>query len=133
MTDTTPSTPPDPPIRRRIKPEDSGCRLDMFLAGQPEVGVRSVAKEMVRAGRVQVDGRSCKPGTSLEPGQEVSFRLLEVSAEEPAPEIPWPEFDVLYEDPFILVINKPAGIPAHPPENRRAWTGPDIAHMALRH
>ena len=123
-------TDPDPPHRLTVTADAAGTRLDVFLARQPEVGSRAVAKEIVRDGHARVDGSACKPSTALAAGQEVEFRLPPPPAPEPERELP--PLRVLYEDSWVLVIDKPAGIAMHPPE-RRGSTDPDIAHMALRH
>ena len=104
-------------IKRVAGPEDVGRRLDVFLAGQPELDSRTLAKELVRHGRVAVDGRAGKAGQNLQLGQEITFWLLkeiQVDAEVPAA----PEITVLHVDPHLVLIDKPAGIPVHPPHGR---------------
>jgi len=43
-------------------------RLDKFLKVSRLIKRRTVAKEMVDAGRVQVNGKPAKPGTDVKPG-----------------------------------------------------------------
>ncbi len=117
------------PLRRRVPSEAEGCRLDVFLARQPEVGSRALAKALVQQGHVRVDRAACKPGQTLSGGQSVSFVVVEPVDRAPARK-PLPPLKVLYEDPYLAVIDKQAGVPVHPPEAGRSHDGVDIAHMA---
>lgn len=124
---------PDETIERQVHTDDAGCRLDVYLARQAEVGSRSLAKEMVRQGCVEVAGATCKPGTNLESGQTVRFRLL------PPPPPPEPlapelrELRILHDDPHMLVIDKQPGVSVHPPDSPRRRTGLCISDLALEH
>lgn len=50
-------------------------RLDKFLQVTRLVKRRTLAQEVVRAGRVQVNGRVAKPGTELRQGDLVALAL----------------------------------------------------------
>jgi 23S rRNA pseudouridine1911/1915/1917 synthase len=106
------------PIVRRVGDAHAGRRLDLFLAAQPEIGSRPLAKELADRGRVEVDGRAARAGQVLIAGQEVRF-VLPPPAPPPAP---MPDFAlrVLFEDPHLLVIDKQAGLHVHPPSGARA-------------
>lgn len=79
-------------------------------------------------------------GDLLEVGNKVRLRLF---PEKPAGFSPvYMELDVLYEDDFVLVVNKPAGIPVHPSKDnqQRSLAGGVAAyyemtgqHCAVRH
>jgi 23S rRNA pseudouridine1911/1915/1917 synthase len=120
---------------RRVTPERAGLRLDSFLALQAEVGSRRRAKEMVEAGAVRVDGEAGKPGMIVEAGQEVAFTPLAVEAPPTAAELAAgaPPLRILYEDPFLLVIDKPPGLAAHPPPGAKGYRLPTVAALALAH
>ncbi len=120
---------PSSPRSRQVEADAAGTRLDVFLARQPEVGSRSVAKALIRAGLVELGRGRGKAGTMLEAGELVTFRLPE-PAPEPPPLPPPPPLRILYEDPHLLVVDKPAGIAVHPPQ-AKVWRGHDIAHLAL--
>lgn len=84
----------------------------MFLAHRAELTSRSQAAAWVRQGRVLVNGTPAKPATRLSLGDKV-----EVDPPAPAPTelIPNPaEFGVLYEDDYLIVIDKPQGLSVHP-------------------
>ncbi len=106
-------------LTRCVAAEDAGMRLDVFLASWPEVGTRGVAKHLIEAGCVRVGGRRVKPGASLDAGEEVVCELVVLELRDPlAPDLPLPVVPVLYDDPFVCVIDKPVGLAAHPPEDK---------------
>jgi 23S rRNA pseudouridine1911/1915/1917 synthase len=109
---------PDP-ITRTVPPGEAPLRLDVFLARQPEVGSRSIARRLLDDGLVTIAGRRVRAGVLLEPGEVVQFQVLPALLRDPlAPDLPLPDVPVLYDDPFLCVIDKPAGLAAHPPEDR---------------
>lgn len=108
-----------PPITRQVDPSAAGMRLDVFLASQPEVGGRALAKQLVDDGKATVDGRRVKPGLYLEAGQQVVFTVDIAVVRDPlAPDLPLPEVRVLFDDPHLCAIDKPAGLAAHPVEDK---------------
>lgn len=133
------SNQPDDPsaVLRQVDATSAGVRLDVFLTRQPEIGLRRRAKELVVAGRVSVDGAPAKPGQTLVPGQWVRFTpVLEEGAERgvagvESVDAPVTPPQVLFEDPFLLVVDKPAGMVAHPPRPG-AWNGAAVSSWAKR-
>jgi 23S rRNA pseudouridine1911/1915/1917 synthase len=95
-----------------VSDEDTGLRLDRFLATRSGDLSRTRIQELIAQGRVSVNGIITKPSHRLEAGQQVG---IEIPQSEPpgvtAEAIP---LDVLYEDKDLAVINKPAGIAVHP-------------------
>ena len=111
---------------------DQGTRLDVFLTQQPEVPARSTAKALIRQGLVELDGKSCKPGTFVSFGQEVRFcpQLLKEEGDEPRNEVEHLQPTVLFEDGDILVIDKPAGMVAHPASTEGRQPAPAVSRWA---
>lgn len=95
-------------------------RLDTYLAAQKRWGSRARVQRMITQGCVHLDGRVVKPGTVLRDGQTIEVRP---PAPEPTARVePEPiALDVLFEDEWILVINKPAGMVVHPAAGH--WRG----------
>ena len=86
-------------------------RLDRFLAANlPELS-RTRVQELIREGRVLVDGNAARASHKLEAGErvDVEVRARAPLAAEPE-EIP---LDVLYEDADVAVVNKAAGMVVH--------------------
>jgi 23S rRNA pseudouridine1911/1915/1917 synthase len=92
--------------------DDSGERLDAFLANRTPRLSRSRVKGLIDEGRVTVDGRTAKPSKRLDAGQQVSVTLPESATPMLVPR-PIP-LEVIYEDPELLVVDKPAGLAVMP-------------------
>ncbi|MGD8598735.1 MAG: S4 domain-containing protein, partial [Anaerolineae bacterium] len=92
--------------------EESGPRLDKFLAGHVAGLSRSAAQRLIEAGQVAVNGEPVKASYKIRAGDRV---VCQRPAEEPPalqPEsIP---LDIVYEDQWLLVVDKPAGMVVHP-------------------
>lgn len=89
----------------------SGSLLDEFLAAHwPEVA-KGRLRELVRAGRIQVDGMRALPSARLRAGQVVILEEEPVAPERPPQRTP---VEVLYRDEHLVAVDKPAGIPVEP-------------------
>jgi 23S rRNA pseudouridine1911/1915/1917 synthase len=110
---------PGMPVVLQVQKHEEGWRLDVFLAHHFPEYSRVHMRRLITAGGVQVDGKGGKPAYRLHAGQVVEIRLPEVPREGPHPE-PIP-LQVLYEDDYLAVVNKPAGMVVHPA--RGHWTG----------
>jgi 23S rRNA pseudouridine1911/1915/1917 synthase len=97
--------------------EASPGRLDVVVAER--LGVkRADAQRAIAAGDVTVDGTARPKSFRLAGGERVVVDLR------PAGEVPGegPPVVVRYRDEHLAVVVKPAGVPTHPTENRRAGT-----------
>jgi 23S rRNA pseudouridine1911/1915/1917 synthase len=99
--------------------DDEGKRLDIFLSEKLSL-TRTRVKGMIEGGHVRLGGKVPKPSAKLKKGAVLEG---EIPPEEPlslAPEaIP---LDILYEDEYILAINKPEGMVVHPSFGHREGT-----------
>ena len=89
-----------------------GERLDRFLADRCADLSRTRIKRLIADGEVTVEGATSNAGFRLKSGQSVTIR-----APDPVPSHVLPQnipIDVVYEDDHLLVVDKPAGMPAHP-------------------
>ena len=98
----------------------SAVRLDLWLKGQfPELS-RTALQEMIATGRVHVNGQQPKKRLVVTPGDEVA---VDFPIEHPvileAEKIP---LSVVYEDEWLLVVNKPAGMVVHPAPGHQSGT-----------
>lgn len=100
--------------------DDGGLRLDRFLAGRLPDLSRSRLADLIRQGQVASGGHTIiEPSHRVKPGE--AFR---VALPEPVPAQPVGEdipLAIRYEDEQIIVIDKPAGLVAHPAAGH--WTG----------
>jgi 23S rRNA pseudouridine1911/1915/1917 synthase len=97
----------------------AGTRLDQYLVGVFPDYSRSVIRKVIDAGAVLVNARIAKASSRVHAGDQVQVAL-------PAPEhdLPVPEdipLEILYEDDFLAVINKPADMVVHPAKGH--WSG----------
>jgi 23S rRNA pseudouridine1911/1915/1917 synthase len=96
----------------RVEPTDSGKRLDLYIAALIPECSRSVATTLIRNGRIKVRGSIKKPGYRVKAGDEVHGYIPP-----PAPILFKPEpipIDILFEDDYIIVVNKQPGLVVHP-------------------
>ena len=90
-------------------------RLDNFLIKVLKGAPKTLVYRIIRSGEVRVNKGRASADTRLALGDEVRvppLRLTEKSPDEAAA-VPAREFPVLYEDEFMLVIDKPAGVAVH--------------------
>ena len=91
---------------------DVGKRLDAYLTEKIEGWSRSRLQKLVADGDVTVNEKESKPSYKLRPNDSIEVELTELAAENFEPEdIP---LDIVYEDEFLAVLNKPAGMVVHP-------------------
>jgi 23S rRNA pseudouridine1911/1915/1917 synthase len=115
------------PVELVVSQSEAGWRLDVFLAHHFPDYSRVHLRRVITARGVQVDGQGGKPAYRLKPGQRVRVVLPEIPREAPTPEdIP---LDILYEDDWLVVVNKPPGMVVHPA--RGHWSG--TLASALQH
>lgn len=92
----------------------AGERLDRVVAFVLGVS-RTVAAAVIAAGGVEVDDAPAVVGkVRLRAGQTVSIDPDEIPLEQPPGPDPTVVFEVIHEDPDIVVIDKPAGLVVHP-------------------
>jgi 23S rRNA pseudouridine1911/1915/1917 synthase len=92
----------------------AGERLDRVVAMLCDLP-RSVAGELVDAGKVEVDGRArTRRADRLEEGQRISLLVPDVAGELVVEADPSVEVHVVHEDDHVVVVDKPAGLVVHP-------------------
>ncbi len=108
-------------VNLRVGQKDSGIRLDVFLS--EKLGMtRSSVKRLIAEERVRIGGSDPRPALRVKPGMEVQvFKPGPAHLEERlvAQDIP---ISVIFEDEYILVVDKPAGIVVHPGAGNHANT-----------
>ena len=118
-------------IAERVTVDARGARqrLDRYLAAIGKWGSRSQVQRLIEGGHVRLDGHPAKAGTLLRHGQ-----IIAVEPMPPAPmagvEAAEIALDVLYEDEWLLVINKPAGLVVHPAPGH--WAGTLVSALLHR-
>ena len=105
----------------RVPLEGHGVRLDRVLADVVPEFSRSYLQQMIEAGLVQVNGlKLAKSSARVKAMDSISIELKPTPQSQAfRPEIM--ALDVVFEDDFLLVINKPAGLVVHPAPGN--WSG----------
>jgi 23S rRNA pseudouridine1911/1915/1917 synthase len=116
-------------IELTVPPDCAGLRLDQALSRMLPEYSRSRLQQWIKDGAVTVNGAAATPKQKVVGGATV---LVEPEA---APELSafTPEdipLEILFEDDAILIINKPAGLVAHPGSGN--WSG-TLLNAMLHH
>ena len=99
---------------------EQGQRLDVFLANKLTSLSRVRIHEAIQAKGVLVDGQRVKVAYRLHSGQRIQVTIPPSQRKSPIPE-PIP-LDILYEDDWLVAINKPSGMIVHPAKGHRSGT-----------
>lgn len=91
--------------------DQSGERLDQFVARRLDGASRSQARRLIDDGLVQVDGSLERPAYKLSFGELVTVHPREAGPIEDPVEI---DLEVVHEDEHLAVINKQANLTVHP-------------------
>jgi 23S rRNA pseudouridine1911/1915/1917 synthase len=115
-------------FEHRVGPELAGQRLDAALAKLEPGLSRAQVRRLVDGGLVTVSGAAVKPAHRLKLGERIAG-----SVPEPAPVDVAAEaiaLAVLFEDPDVIVIDKPAGLVVHPAPGHAGGT---LVNALLHH
>lgn len=96
----------------------TGERVDVALARMLGFS-RTRAAELAEDGKVLVDGRTVRRSARLAEGQRIEVEI-------PRPEhrpTPVTAMRILYDDPDVVVVDKPVGVAAH---TGPGWSGPTV-------
>lgn len=106
----------------------AGTRLDAYLAGQLPDFSRAAVQRAIDAGQITIEGYDLKRSMRVEAGWAIRIEAIETVRPGPVPEaIP---LDILHQDDWMVVVNKPAGMIVHPAKGH--WQG-TLASAAAHH
>ncbi|PWL62684.1 MAG: RNA pseudouridine synthase [Oscillospiraceae bacterium] len=95
-----------------VPPEGAGERLDKWISTQVEGVSRSAAQKFCEEGLVEAAGKALSKNYKLRGGEALCLTIPDPVELDVTPEdIP---LDIVYEDPSLLVVNKPKGMVVHP-------------------
>jgi len=75
-------------------------------------------RKIKHTGSITLNGRLASPKDFVCPGDVLTFDYPEINRLEPSDEF----LDIAYEDAYLLVVNKPAGLLVHPTSNQLELT-----------
>lgn len=97
---------------REFKVEKAGGRVDHYVADCCRDVSRSRIKLLIRQGWVRVNGKEVKPHYAVRLEDLIHVEIPEIArVDNRAEDIP---LNVIYEDQWLMAVNKPAGLIVHP-------------------
>lgn len=103
-----------------VEENDSGRRLDLFVSSRISACSRTAATRLIRNGKIRVKGAVEKPGYRIRTGDVI---YGQIPPPEPVYLSPEPmEIEILFEDEYLIVVNKQPGIVVHPAAGRYTGT-----------
>ncbi len=104
----------------------AGARLDRYLAEELAARLehapsRSELQRWIDEGRVTVGGASCKAADKLKAGAEIRVTPAEPAKSDATPDAAV-EFEIVYCDDDVVVVNKPANLVVHPAKGHASGT-----------
>ena len=103
---------PEFPLIINVPAEDAGQRLDQYLAAKISEVSRARIQQLIEKGDVLVNDSTSKASLRLQGGEQI---MVTGPPQAPplraiAEEIP---LDIVYEDDYLAIVNKPAGMMVH--------------------
>ena len=101
-----------------VAEHEAGQRLDNYLIKILKGVPKSHIHRIIRAGEVRLNKKRCKPDSRIQTGDLLRIPPVRTAekqrpSENRAQAAPAREFDIVYEDDALLVIDKPAGTAVH--------------------
>jgi 23S rRNA pseudouridine1911/1915/1917 synthase len=121
---------PPAPSRREVVAEEEhdGLRLDNFLTALIPDLSRSQVQKLIKDGVVSGPGKGLRASTPVRAGQAFTVDVPALSAAAPQPEaLP---LRIVYEDPDVAILDKPAGMVVHPAAGHDSGT---LVNALLHH
>ena len=99
--------------------QHTDIRLDKYITSFIQNATRTKVQQAIKDGHVVVNGKREKASYIMQPGDKIEITL----PKPPPPELVAEEMelDIVYEDPHLLVVNKPKGMVVHPAYGN--WSG----------
>ncbi len=111
-----------------VEPEHEGMRLDAFLTAMLAGHSRSEIQRLIKEGRVTGPSSGLRASTPVRTGEQYGVVFPEVKPAAPRPE-PLPIL-IVFEDPDVVVLDKPAGMVVHPAAGHDSGT---LVNALLHH
>lgn len=100
-----------------IADPEQGCMVKQYLKSKGYTG-QSIIQLKKRPEFVLINHRPAPMTCRLSGGDILTIHISEEASSENILPVPLP-LEILYEDPDLMIINKPAGMPIHPSVNNR--------------
>lgn len=114
----------------QIAAQDNLRRVDSFLRNLLPSAQFSYLKKLIGSGHLKINGSAVEPGQILHFADQVTIKESSKTAALLARLTP--EMDILFEDSWIICLNKPAGLAVHRTEDPDEITLVDLAEALLK-
>ncbi len=123
------------PLQRvevKIDARQAGARLDVALQFFLSWRSRTAVHRLIREGLVELEGRVARPSSRVRHGELIVVNV----PDKPEPDVSTApkdfEVPILYEDRWLVVVDKPAGLAVHPAGRRVYGTLIHFLHCRYR-
>ena len=103
-----------------VSEDVKGVRIDRYLSDCYPQWSRSYLQKLLKEENIMVEGQKVKANYKLHSGENITISVPPLEDVEILPEnIP---LDILYEDEWLLIVNKPKGMVVHPAAGHTSGT-----------
>jgi len=98
-------------INLTVEKDFNDSRIDVFLSEKIKEHTRSYFKNLINNGKVKVNDLDIKPNYKLKENDNIAIFIEKIDEEIKPQNL---KLDVIYDDEYLAVINKPRGMVVHP-------------------
>lgn len=103
-----------------LNADENDIRIDSFLAKKYENFSRAYFAKLLQDEKILYNGRLCKPSMKISSGSLIRIDFPEIEESRTKPEDI--DIEIVYEDEWLAVINKPQGMVVHPAAGHKGGT-----------
>ena len=103
----------------KVDETESEIRIDTYLSGMFESCSRTKMQELIKANKVLVNGKPCKPSLIVHFDDEIICDFTDTEDKILPENIP---LDIVFENDNFAIINKPSGMLTHPTSKEKSGT-----------
>ena len=125
-------------LEYKVTDDHTGVRLDKYLKKTLASVPFSHLFKMIRVKKIRVNGKRAQPEQELVAGDVITVRGTDAQLlgdrerkPAPAPEVDLSQLDILFEDDWIIALNKPSGMAAHTGSGITGGTVVDVVRAYL--
>ena len=104
----------------KISCDEQNSRLDMVFNNHFKDFSRSHIKNLIGEGKILLNGKTVKSGEKVKFNQIVSYDFEDLEPLQVQPENI--DFEIVYQDKDLIVVNKPQGLVVHPCSSTKKGT-----------
>lgn len=104
----------------KISCDEQNSRLDMVFNNHFKDFSRSHIKNLIDEGKILLNGKTVKSGEKVKFNQLVSYNFEDLEPLQVQPENI--DFEIVYQDKDLIVVNKPQGLVVHPCSSTKKGT-----------